>query len=298
MHLTGRLICALFLILLLAAPGAQPAEAQAAGLVRVAPETAWVEAGGTVSLTLELLGAQDVNAYDLTLRYDPAVVTLVSWSHGGFLSNLAQVYRVEEPGTLRLVFTQLATPPVSGDGILLNLVFGGMAPGETPLSIEKVEFAGSSGIITHPELQDGWLSVLPAPEASPTPAVTLTPAATLAPTLGPTATLTAEQQPAESGPLPTRVNLATAEPSRTPTQPAESAASAPAGDPAAPTPQTLASPGVFLPAVEHGQTAAEEADAGRDYRLINALLWILLVILVLAVLWMAAKLVQRQKRKS
>jgi hypothetical protein len=122
-----------------------PARAQPETVVQVTPETAEAAVGATTAFSLEVLEGVDVNAYDVTITYDPAVAALVSWSQGDYLSNLAQVYKVDEPGRLRLVFTQLATPPVSGDGVLLNLVFRGAAAGTSPVTIESLDFAGSNG---------------------------------------------------------------------------------------------------------------------------------------------------------
>ncbi len=296
----GKILTSLFLILLLAAPG-ERSSAQAPGLVRVSPETASVAIGGEVTLSLEVLGAEDVNAYDLTLRYDPAYVTLTSWSHGDYLANLAQVYKIEEPGTLRLVFTQLATPPVSGDGVLLYLAFSGAAVGESAVVLEKVDFAGGSGGIVNPDLQDGLLAVIPAPTATPPPTETLPPVepSTTAPL--PSLTATAVGQLSASL-TPTAAGPAALDPSRTPTFAAKPPASAPTSLHAMGNPTTASqSPdqsGIFLPAVESGADAAEQADSDRDYRLVNTLLWILLGILAAVILWLAWKLIHRQPGKS
>lgn len=294
--ITDKILRGLFISLLIALAGASGACAQAPGLARVSPETASLEVGGEVTLSLEALGAEDVNAYDVTLTYDPAVVTLLGWSHGGFLSNLAQVYQIDKPGTLRLVFTQLATPPVSGDGVLLELVFGGVAPGESAVTIERLDFAGASGGIINPELRPGLLRVLPVPADSPTPTETAPPAATRTPSPQPTAASTAAGQPPDASPLPTRVNRVTIMPPR------ESAVS---GPPASPTPaspqvsaaQSSAPAGVFLPAVESSAAGTAQAPAGSRYQLVNTLLWILLGGLAALILWMAARLVQRSRNK-
>ena len=144
-------------------------------VVQLSPSALDVSVGGSGTVSLEVLGGLAINAYDVTVRYDPAVITFVSWSHGGYLSHLAQVYKVDEPGTLRLVFTQLATPPVSGDGLLLNLVFRGAAEGSSEVFIEKLDFAGSDGTISNPQLIGATIRVnATLPTAQPTAAPTIT----------------------------------------------------------------------------------------------------------------------------
>ena len=163
---------------LVEAPVAELVEAQT--VVQLSPSALDLPLGGSATLRLEVLGGLEVNAYDVTVRYDPAVITFVSWSHSGYLSHLAQVYKVDEPGTLRLVFTQLATPPVSGDGILLNLVFMGAAEGSSEVLIERLDFAGSDGTITNPQLIGATIRVdatLPTPRPTAAPTLTMPPAA-------------------------------------------------------------------------------------------------------------------------
>jgi hypothetical protein len=163
-------------------------------VVQVSPSALDIPIGDRGTISLEVLGGVEINAYDVTVRYDPALITFVSWSHGSYLSNLAQVYKVDEPGKLRLVFTQLATPPVSGDGILLNLDFSGAAEGVSEVLIEALDFAGADGTITNPQLIGGTIFVSAAqPTAEPT--ITLPPPTsteTLLPVVS-TAAITATQ---------------------------------------------------------------------------------------------------------
>lgn len=170
-------------VVLRQAPVAVPRQAREdqlveAPVVQLSPSALDLPVGGSGTLSLEVLGGVEINAYDVTVRYDPALITFVSWSHGGYLSRLAQVYKADEPGKLRLVFTQLATPPVSGDGILLNLVFRGAAEGVSEVLIEALDFAGSDGTITNPQLIGATVVVTAAlPTAAATPTLTLPPPA-------------------------------------------------------------------------------------------------------------------------
>ena len=153
---------------------------------------------------LELLvtsGAQ-INAYDRTLSYDPAIILLTGWERGDYLSNLAVVRKADPPGTFRLAATQLAQPEVSGDGVLLILTFETRMEGDSLVEIVEAVFADSHGGSVEPELLSGWVyvSLLPTftstPSPSPTPegAKETTPEATQTPT----ATLTGQ----ESNPTP------------------------------------------------------------------------------------------------
>ena len=174
-NLINTCLAAIFVLAALL-PLVKPAEAQVDTVVQVSPSALDVAVGGSGTVSLEVLRGLEINAYDVTVRYDPAVITFVSWSHGGFLSHLAQVYKVDEPGTLRLVFTQLATPPVSGDGLLLNLVFRGAAEGSSEVFIEKLDFAGSDGTLTNPQLIGGTIFVSAA-QPTTEPTITLPPPA-------------------------------------------------------------------------------------------------------------------------
>jgi len=173
--------------------------AQAAARVQVMPAASQVGVGETVEITLEVSGGENVNAFDLSLLYNPALVTLDSWEPGDYLSNLFRVYKQEEPGLLRVAYTQLATPPVSGDGTLFRLVFRGTSEGDCDLILDDVIFADGDGNESNPQREHGILSVLPSAQPSPTFTHTLLPTAgstqtpTPLPTAGnttPTATLT------------------------------------------------------------------------------------------------------------
>lgn len=154
------------------------------------PDEITLNLGETEIIGITVSNGNDVNAYDLTVTYDDEIATLISWSHGNYLSNLAVMFYENEPGRFHIAATQLATPAVSGDGILLNLVFKGEVPGMTTLSLMEVEFYTPQGTGMTPELSDGVVTVTvapyptdtPVPTKSVTPGVSLTPTRTLTPT--------------------------------------------------------------------------------------------------------------------
>ena len=172
----------------LAWPAAVPARAQTGPRLSVQPPESQVPVGNDLSIDLVVTNGVDVNAFDVTVTYDPNVLTLKDWAFGDYLSNLAVVSQVNQPGSLRVAATQLARPPVSGDGALLTLNFRAQAAGVSPVTITRAEFASGTGAKTEPERVNGTVMALVAPTFTPTVTVTATPTRT--PTPLPTVTLT------------------------------------------------------------------------------------------------------------
>ena len=195
MRSRARLAMALILLVgLLWAGLPLPVLAQGGTVLAVDPAQSSVEVNGQREIHLLVTGADNLNAFDVQVEYDSGLLTLVKWEFGDLLSNLAVVKRDDLPGSFRLVATQLATPGVSGDGVLLKLFFSGKQTGTSAITITKAEFARSEGGLSLPELRHGSMVVTPAlPTATatrtPTATATLTPTATA--TKQPTATATA-----------------------------------------------------------------------------------------------------------
>ena len=160
-----------------------PAAAQSQTVLFVNPAQVDVPLGNQVELEVQILLGLNINAFDLTLTYDPEALALAEWQHGGYLSNLANVKVLDEAGSLRIAATQLATPAVSGDGVLLNLYFDSLGEGQTAVHLADVTFADSQGNKTEPQLEDGEVTVIltatytptPTPTRTPTPKPTITP---------------------------------------------------------------------------------------------------------------------------
>ena len=171
-----------------------PVFAQGGTVLAVDPAQASVEVNGQREIALLVTDADNLNAFDVQVEYNGDLLSLVKWEFGDLLSNLAVVKRDDLPGSFRLVATQLATPGVSGDGVLLKLFFKGKLEGSSAIMITKAEFARSEGGLSLPEVRNGSLTVIPAqptatPTRTPTATATLTPTATA--TKQPTATATA-----------------------------------------------------------------------------------------------------------
>jgi hypothetical protein len=178
---------------------------------------------------VDVSNGSNLNAYDLTILYDEEVLALETWSHGDYLSNLAVIMQVNQPGSLRLVCTQIATPGVSGDGTLLNLVFRAINPGISEIEFSGVKLSTSTSETVIPSLLGAVVTVsgTTAPTATATSIPTFTPTTTM--TKIPTNTATSPQLM-----TPTRTKTpalqATTPPNRTATWLSTSAAtSTPAG---------------------------------------------------------------------
>ena len=186
MRLRPRLALVLILLVGLLFVGLPlPVLAQGGTVVAVDPVQSNVEVNGLREIHLLVTGADNLNAFDVQVEYASGLLTLASWEFGDLLSNLAVVKRDDLPGSFRLVATQLATPGVSGDGVLLKLFFSGKQTGTSAITITKAEFARSDGGLSLPERRNGSITVIP---AQPTATATATPTATFTPTA--TATLT------------------------------------------------------------------------------------------------------------
>ncbi len=182
-----RWIIALSVSLLIAGM-ASPARAQGGTLVTVQPPVAQVPVGSDLAIELVIIGGVNLNAFDVTLTYDPALLALKHWAHGSYFKNLWVISQDNQPGSLRLAAAQLASPPVSGDGALLVLTFTALAAGVTDVTIARAEFADSAGNKVIPEVAHGTVTAGSAPTYTLTSTLTRTPTVTHTPT--PTATRT------------------------------------------------------------------------------------------------------------
>ncbi|MEL7636787.1 MAG: cohesin domain-containing protein [Anaerolineaceae bacterium] len=215
----GLALLLLVSLLLTALP--LPVLAQGGTVLAVDPAQASVEVNGQREIALLVTDADNLNAFDVQVEYNGDLLSLVKWEFGDLLSNLAVVKRDDLPGSFRLVATQLATPGVSGDGVLLKLTFSGKLTGSSAIMITKAEFARSEGGLSLPELQNGSISIIPAqPTATlthtPTVTATLTPTATA--TIQPSATVTATKTATKTvtlAPTATKAASATPAPTRT-----------------------------------------------------------------------------------
>ncbi|QRN82473.1 hypothetical protein JR338_08555 [Chloroflexota bacterium] len=184
------------------------AQAQGGTVFSVSPASAEVGLGNEVQLSLWVSGGVNVNAFDVTVTYDPAILSLSKWEKGSYLTSLAVVYQSNQPGTLRVAATQIAQPEVSGDGVLLKLTFLGVGEGSSNINITEAIFADSTGQKSYPATENGSLTVVldQVPSSTPTVTKTATPTVTKTPTATQTQTPTAT---ATMTPTPTTTDTAT-----------------------------------------------------------------------------------------
>ena len=288
-----------------------PARVNAQNDLRISfsPVESTVPIGGTETIKIAVENGTNVNAYDLTVLYDSDKVSLASWSHGAYLSNLAVVFYENEPGRLHIAATQLATPGVSGDGILLNLVFSGTNEGASVLALADVEFYDPDGNGVTPEVAEGYLNVMRA-APSLTPTYTVTPNLSPTPTRSHTATKTA---------TPTPFQTSTGAPSQTPFQFTATIISGqvvtltpgnPISDPASTSPVITDAPAPRVTTTlqagntKPGDAVGQENDRGdaleKDGTLkwVNTILWVFAFLLVSAMIAFIYLIFIRKKNES
>lgn len=171
-------------------------QAQNETILNIEPADVVLDLDSSTTVTVKVINGSNLNAYDITISYEPGILNLESWSHGSYMSNLAVLINENQPGKLHLVVIQLARPGVSGSGTLLNLTFKGIQTGTSEIYIEHAEFATSSSELVIPRANSGVITVslpvtlTPTFTITPTATRTFTPTLTRTPTLTPTRTLT------------------------------------------------------------------------------------------------------------
>ena len=170
---------------------------QSTTFLAIKPEDVEVPLGNQVLLNLEVTGGVNVNAFDIMVNYDIQHLSLVSWEHGDYLKSLSCLHEVNQPGVLELACTQIAQQAVSGDGVLLELVFDSLAVGVGDVTITEAEFADLTGAKLFPDRQHGEVTISDDPTYTPTATRTVTPTPTLTPT--PTVTWTRTSTPLMTG---------------------------------------------------------------------------------------------------
>lgn len=201
----NRWLFTLLLSAWLSLSAALPVRAQSSTTLSVTPAASEVLLNDTTTIRLYVTGGVEINAFDVAITYHSQKLTLESWSYGNYLSGLARVYMVNQPGEFRVAATQLAKPGVSGEGTLLIFNFKGVSGGVSPITITSATFVSTGGTSTTPSLEHGTLTVvLPVDPPTETPVPTPVPTATPFPTSLPTEV---------PSPIPTLTQIST----RTPT---------------------------------------------------------------------------------
>ncbi len=120
-----------------------PASGQTTASISIEPAQSNIYLNSTNLVTVEVWvrDVVNINTFDITFHYDPSIVQLDSWEHGGILTNLFQLRNVHDPiaGTLRLSFVQQGGAGYTGNGVLLRLTFRGIEFGESFLTMSPAQ---------------------------------------------------------------------------------------------------------------------------------------------------------------
>ncbi len=126
-----------------ALPGVDTQPAPRLAFVKLNPASTEVPVGSRVAVTVSIENAQNAYALSLNVAFGPKILKLVDVQNGQFLSSdgkiIAMAQRVEnESGQAVISMTRPPdSAPVSGTGILINLVFETLSPGTSTISFTQ-----------------------------------------------------------------------------------------------------------------------------------------------------------------
>jgi|SRR5687767_2530537 len=125
-----------------AASLAPATSATAAAIISIAPSTANVEVGDIFTLEVTLTDAVAVAAYQFSLSFDPAILSVSNFADGDFLAGSSEGpfflgSTVDNAaGTVTLIAALLLTPEfgVSGNGVLATVQFTALGLGTSAVT--------------------------------------------------------------------------------------------------------------------------------------------------------------------
>jgi len=196
------------LLLILFALSFALTNAQGVQTLEVDPRLIAIPIGTQVQMDLKIQNGWSVNAFDIIVEYDGQKLSLNTWEHGTYLSNLSCSSIVNQPGFLALNCSQVDQTDVSGDGVLLELTFDAVDLGNAEVNITEAAFINSEGITLIPQKRNGTVVVYSNITSSPTPTHSRTTTQTITPT--PTFTITPTN-------IQTSTSTVSPSPSNTPT---------------------------------------------------------------------------------
>ncbi|MCU1476455.1 MAG: hypothetical protein JWQ64_1148 [Subtercola sp.] len=157
--------------------GAAPAFAAPATESVSLTATPSVSVGDTVDIGLKLVGATDIFAYDVTLTFDPAVLSYVDGSATGPTGGFDSVEK--STGSITLVNSRLGTSPALSGDLASIATFTAVGSGDASIAASTVSLVDETGATT--ALSDAATAdvvVAAAPTPTPTPSETSTPSPT------------------------------------------------------------------------------------------------------------------------
>jgi general secretion pathway protein D len=131
-----------------AEPPAQPQFVEIA--VTVEPVPASLAVGGRTMVEIQVAGAENLHSAAVTLVFDPAILKFENGSEGDLLNagGAATAFSMSAAGGNRVAVSVARvsdTTGVTGSGRIATLVFSGVAPGSSPMSIESASFQDPAG---------------------------------------------------------------------------------------------------------------------------------------------------------
>lgn len=122
--------------------------AQAATVVKINPEIQSLSIGQTATMSVDVGNVQNLYAFDITISYDPTIISVVSIEKSTFLQAGFEAAKSIDNvnGKVQLAFTQL--PPAeskSGDGSLISIKIKAVKAGSTNLEIKDLQLATPDG---------------------------------------------------------------------------------------------------------------------------------------------------------
>ncbi|MDH7488967.1 MAG: SdrD B-like domain-containing protein [Anaerolineae bacterium] len=198
-----------------------------AGTIRILPNPAYVDVGGTVTVYVWLENGGNYYGLDLRFIFEndkasvPSGKTTPLWDlfdadNHFIIKNKVEDYDATHQRVWYAVTNLDPAEPFTGTGRVCSVTFEGLAPGTTVLDFIYAKGSTRDGAALYPVQVDGTL-IVRGPTDTPTPTPTNTPTAT--PTLTPTPTATPSPTPTASPtytPVPTNTPTPTPTPTETP----------------------------------------------------------------------------------
>lgn len=129
------------------------------------PAAAKVKVGDQIAVNIVVRNISDLFIASLIVNYDPKLVKLAGVTHGGFMGGEdlppALVHRINENDGAAII--SISRPPgskgASGGGTIVSLIFEGIAPGQSPLTISQIAPRDSNQQLFHPGLEPASITV-------------------------------------------------------------------------------------------------------------------------------------------
>jgi hypothetical protein len=137
-----------------------------------------VPVGANFGVDIRIENVENLGSYEWLLAFNSAVLQFVTVSNGPFLGSTGRTVfcpgAILDVGSVRFGCSTIgATPPgPSGSGVLSTVTFSALAEGTSPLDLVWVQLSDPLAVDIPTAIQDGSVTVEPAPTATATPTAT------------------------------------------------------------------------------------------------------------------------------